>query len=379
MIVLLAAALAGAAPMDEGTVEQASPQDTSSQTPAAQAAQPGVLLPTTPATTPPGTPATTPSTTSPAAAVPPADGSAPVPDDAAAPAATTAAPADAPQASATSDADAPPEEGGIVVTARNKAPPGDPVMAINKVTYAATQALDKALIEPAAKGYQAAVPGPIRAGLRHFFTNLTEPVIALNFLLQLHPGKAAETLARFAINSTIGVAGLADVAKTKTFKLPYRPNGFAYTMGYYGIKPGPFLFVPLVGPTTLRDVIGLGLDRMLMPAVVGGPLRQPPYVVGSFVVRSLNDRIANDAGIRRVRETGDPYTATKDAYIKQRQIEIDALKTHKHKHKDGDVPVAGSGSVPSAAPVPAAPAQAPAPAAPAVPAEPTTAPQGTNP
>jgi phospholipid-binding lipoprotein MlaA len=124
------------------------------------------------------------------------------------------------------------------------------VIALNKVTFAATQAVDRAVIEPAAKAYGKTIPYPIRAGLRHFFTNLTEPVVALNFLLQLKPGKAAETLGRFALNSTVGIGGLLDVAVAKPFKLPYRRNGFANTMAYYGVGPGPFLFVPLVGPTT---------------------------------------------------------------------------------------------------------------------------------
>jgi hypothetical protein len=150
-----------------------------------------------------------------------------------------------------------------VVEGRTKAPPGDPVIKLNMASYSVAQSVDHAIIEPAAMGYKKHVPSPIRAAVRHFFANLTEPVIAVNFLLQLHPGKAAETVGRFGINSTIGIGGLLDVAKTKTFKLPYRVNGFGYTFAYYGVKPGPFLFIPLVGPTTLRDAIGLGLDRMV--------------------------------------------------------------------------------------------------------------------
>jgi phospholipid-binding lipoprotein MlaA len=219
----------------------------------------------------------------------------------------------------------------IVVEGRTKAPPGDPVIKLNMASYSVAQSVDHAIIEPAAMGYKKHVPSPIRAAVRHFFANLTEPVIAVNFLLQLHPGKAAETVGRFGINSTIGIGGLLDVAKTKTFKLPYRVNGFGYTFAYYGVKPGPFLFIPLVGPTTLRDAIGLGLDRMVLPLVVGGPLRSPYYVASSFVVRSLNDRLAADEGIREARASSDPYTSTKNAYLAQRQAEIDELKGHKHK------------------------------------------------
>lgn len=252
----------------------------------------------------------------------------------------------------------PAEEGGIVVNARRGPPPGDPVIAINKVTFAATQAVDRAVIEPAAKAYGKTIPYPIRAGLRHFFTNLTEPVVALNFLLQLKPGKAAETLGRFALNSTVGIGGLLDVAVAKPFNLPYRRNGFANTMAYYGVGPGPFLFVPLVGPTTLRDVIGLGIDRAFLPTIVGGPLRSPYYVTGSFVVRSLNDRLDDDRRIQAMRKSGDPYLATKEAYLAARQAQIDELKGRKPK--------------PAPAQVAPTPAPAPAPSA----AEPARAPDG---
>jgi phospholipid-binding lipoprotein MlaA len=231
------------------------------------------------------------------------------------------------------------------------------VIALNKVTFAATQAVDRAVIEPAAKAYGKNIPYPIRAGLRHFFTNPTEPVVALNFLLQLKPGKAAETLGRFALNSTVGIGGLLDVAVAKPFKLPYRRNGFANTMAYYGVGPGPFLFVPLVGPTTARR------DRPRPRSGVPArdrrrPAAQPYYVTGSFVVRSLNDRLDDDRRIQAMRKSGDPYLATKEAYLAARQAQIDELKGRKPK--------------PAPAQIAPTPAPAPAPSA----AEPARAPDG---
>lgn len=298
MIVLLAAALAGTTPIDDGAV----PTPAASAAPAVSAAAPAEP----PARAPDGQ-------VLPAIVLPP----------------LAPSPANPPAAANDTAADAGGDDNAIVVNARRGPPPGDPVIAINKLTFAATQAVDRAVIEPAAKAYGSAVPYPVRAGLRHFFTNLTEPVVALNYLLQLKPGKAAETLGRFAINSTIGVAGLIDVAVAKPFKLPYHRNGFANTLAYYGVGPGPFLFVPLVGPTTLRDVIGLGLDRAFLPAIVGGPLRSPYYVTGSFVVRSLNDRLDDDRRIKAIRAAGDPYLATKQAYLEARQQQIDELKGKK--------------------------------------------------
>ncbi|WP_179505411.1 MULTISPECIES: MlaA family lipoprotein [unclassified Sphingomonas] len=331
MIVLLAAALAGTTPIDEGAV----PPPATNGAPAAVVAAPAAA---------------------------PADGAVPsrapdgqiLPPIVLPPLAPSGSTGATPPVAAN---DQPADDSAIVVNARRGPPPGDPVIALNKVTFAATQAVDRALIEPAAKAYGSAVPYPIRAGLRHFFTNLTEPVVALNFLLQLKPGKAAETLGRFAINSTVGVAGLLDVAVAKPFKLPYRRNGFANTLAYYGVGPGPFLFVPLVGPTTLRDVIGLGIDRAFLPAIVGGPLRSPYYVTGSFVVRSLNDRLDDDRRIKAIRAAGDPYLATKQAYLAARQAQIDELKGRKPK---APVPAPGT-SAPNVV-APPAPAVAPGPA-----------------
>ena len=211
------------------------------------------------------------------------------------------------------------------------------MQSVNQASYDAVQAVDGALVAPLAAGYEKAVPGPIRTGLRNVLLNLTEPIVALNFLLQLKPGKAAETVGRFAINSTVGIGGLIDVAKKKPFNLPYRRNGFAYTMGYYGIGSGPYMFLPLVGPTTLRDAIGLGLDRFLMPFAVGGPLRHPAYVYGGFVVRSLDDRVENDALFKRIREESNPYASYRELYLQTRQAEIDALKGKADFQREGSI------------------------------------------
>jgi phospholipid-binding lipoprotein MlaA len=124
----------------------------------------------------------------------------------------------------------------IVVTAR---PRGDPLRRANVVSFQATQAVDDAVIGPAAHTYEHVVPSPVRGGLRNFFYNLHEPTVFLNYLVQLKPGKAAETLGRFAVNTTIGVVGVMDVAKRRPFNLPRRPNSFSDTLGYYGVKARP--------------------------------------------------------------------------------------------------------------------------------------------
>jgi phospholipid-binding lipoprotein MlaA len=218
------------------------------------------------------------------------------------------------------------DETAIVVTARSHVP-SDPLQDVNAVTFSAVQSVDKALVGPISLAYRDAVPTPVRSGLRNFLDNLQEPVVFLNFMLQLKPGKAAETLGRFAINSTVGIGGLVDVAKKKPFNLPRHPNGFAFTLGYYGVKPGPFLFLPLIGPTTVRDMFGRFIDLALLPTTIGKPFNQPIYSLSTTAVRSLDERAQNDDQLTALRNgTSDPYVALREAYLKNRQAEIDELR-----------------------------------------------------
>ncbi len=254
-----------------------------------------------------------------------------------APAATVVAaepvpPVTPPEASPPADQSQPAPDAGmdddaIVVTAQARADPGDPLETVNAQSFEAVQAVDMAVVGPVAHGYQQAVPSPVRRGVHNFINNLDEPIIFLNFLLQLKLGKAGETLGRFAINSTIGVAGLIDVAQKRPFSLPHRPNGFADTMGYYGMKPGIYLFLPLVGSTTLRDALGGGLDLLVLPVSVGKPFSQITFTLAKGALSSIDDRVEIDERLRRLRDDNpDPYTAIRDDYLKRREARIDELR-----------------------------------------------------
>lgn len=250
----------------------------------------------------------------------------------------SAAPQDAPSpgpAPAAAATPAPPPavngKDQIVVTGEVDQPKSDPAQAVNQASFEVVQKVDDAIVAPLAMGYKHALPSPVRSGLRNFLRNLTEPVVFVNFLLQGKPGKAAETLGRFAVNSTVGVAGLVDVAKNKPFRLPYRENGFANTLGYYGVGPGPYLFLPLIGPTTVRDLFGLGVDRALLPATVGGPLRSPYYVFGAGAIKSLDDRIQLDCELQKQRESSNPYNTAREYYLERRKADIEALHGRKYQ------------------------------------------------
>lgn len=248
------------------------------------------------------------------------------------PAASAEAPTIAPDAAAATAGD------DIVVTAREKSP-ADPLAALNAKSYETIQAVDEAVVGPVSLGYKKGMPKPLRLGLRNFLRNLEEPVIAFNYLLQLKPGRAVKSVGRFAINSTAGVGGLIDLAKRKPFNLPYTPNGFANTFACYGIGPGPYFFLPLVGPTTLRDLIGVGMDRAALPAVVGKPLDRPYYAIPANVIDALNDRIDIDEQLKQIRaESADPYTETRELYLRQRRAEIAAICPRKGQAVEQGLP-----------------------------------------
>jgi phospholipid-binding lipoprotein MlaA len=136
-------------------------------------------------------------------------------------------------------------------------------------SFAVTQALDSAVLEPFSKGYEAVVPSPVRDGIHNVLYNLREPVIAANYLMQHKIGKTGETIARFVINSTIGLAGIFDMAKRKPFKLGYHENGFADTLGFMAWVTGR-IFYALVRFNDLARSCGADCDRAALPTAIGG-------------------------------------------------------------------------------------------------------------
>jgi len=219
----------------------------------------------------------------------------------------------------------PPPAGEIVVSGAQKAPPEDPLAKANETSYEVLQKADDLVVGPVASGYQKAVPRPLRMALRNFIRNLREPVAAAAYLLELKPGKMFETVGRFGINSTIGLGGTIDVARSKPFNLPYRQNGLANVLGYYGVGPGPYLFLPLVGPTTVRDLVGLFADRLAVPLAVGSPFNQAWYALPMGVIDALDYRNEADEDFKRLRNAADPYSTYRRVYLQSRIDQIEAL------------------------------------------------------
>lgn len=124
------------------------------------------------------------------------------------------------------------------------------------------------------------------------------------------------------------------MAKRKPFKLPRRKNGLGNTLGYYGVGPGPFFFLPIMGPTTLRDVLGDNLDRLVLPVAFGKPFNKPIYAIAIGTLSSLDQRAEFDEKLQELHEGNpDPYARTREDYLASRQAAIDALHTHKPKRQ----------------------------------------------
>ncbi len=224
-------------------------------------------------------------------------------------------------------------ESGIVVTAR-KHDPADPIESVNVVSFRTVQVMNDVFVGPVVHTYQRIVPRPARRGLHNLLNNLDEPIVFVNFLLQLKPKRALQTAGRFAINSTVGLGGLFDVARHRPFSLPRRSNGLADTLGYYGVKPGPYLFLPLIGSTTVRDLLGRSVDLLLLPVGVGAPFNRPVYSMPHRVLNAVDEQSENDAELTRSRTSNDPYAAIRDHYLQRRSAEIDVLRGHRTSVND---------------------------------------------
>jgi phospholipid-binding lipoprotein MlaA len=233
----------------------------------------------------------------------------------------------------------------------------DPLEGFNRISFAFSQALDKVLIRPAAMVYRH-FPQPARDGVHNAISNLGEPVVFLNDLLQLRPDRAVRTLGRFLLNSTLGLGGLFDVAKRKPFHLPHHANSLGDTLGYYGLGPGPYIYVPILGPATLRDLTG-SAEQLLSPLVIGAPFDNTDYQIATLVAGGLDQRERADEDLKAMlRDAVDPYATLRANFLQNRAGEIAALKSH-----ELDAQTAPASTDPLAEPLvdPATPATKPAP------------------
>jgi len=198
----------------------------------------------------------------------------------------------------------------------------DPIEPVNRAVFAFNDVLDRFLIEPAAKIYNTVFPGFVRTGVQNFMRNLKSPLIIANSLLQGNVGEAGVATARFIINTTAGIAGLVDVASAQG--LAYTSEDFGQTLGAWGFGNGFYLVIPVLGPSNLRDAVGMGVDAY------ADPLRIWSFKTGRdwiYYTRNAVEGFDNRARLVKAvddlrRNSLDYYAAVRSAYTQKRMSEI---------------------------------------------------------
>ena len=192
--------------------------------------------------------------------------------------------------------------------------PRDPFEPFNRQVSRFNQDVDDAVLRPVATAYQKVTPAPVRSGVRNFFTNLTEPWSLVNNLLQFKIQEAGETLVRFGFNTVFGVGGIYDPASQA--QLMRHRQDFAQTLGFYGVDTGPYLVLPLLGPSTVRDTVSLPLVWNL------DVLSQVDNIASRNVLTALRvvDTRASllRAGAVLDQAALDPYTFQRDVFLQLR-------------------------------------------------------------
>lgn len=191
----------------------------------------------------------------------------------------------------------------------------DPWERYNRAMYNFNSKLDRAVLKPIAVGYSRVLPSPVRRGVYNFFNNLFEPTTAINALLQGKVNRAAVSSGRFLANTTFGLLGVIDAATF--FGLERRREDFGQTLAVWGFPQGPYLVLPLLGPSTVRDGIGL------IPFYAYTDLRSSFDGTGTYLAVAAVNVIDTRAGLLRAERLLDlqldPYVFTRETYLQQRR------------------------------------------------------------
>jgi phospholipid-binding lipoprotein MlaA len=239
--------------------------------------------------------------------------------------------------------------GCVTLPPNSKPAPQDPWESWNRGVYKFNDKLDRAVAKPIARTYVRAVPAPARTGVSNFLSNLRTTTVMVNDALQGKFGAAANDLARLVINTTIGVGGLLDPATQ--MGLNKNDEDFGQTLGHWGVPPGPFLELPLLGPSDTRDGPARAVDIFTGPA---------HYISNNWVSYGLYGVTLVDtrAGLLPLDETlqkvFDPYAFIRDAYLQRR-----AYLVSDGKATDEALVDPGADDADSAAPPPPPPPQTP--------------------
>ena len=212
-------------------------------------------------------------------------------------------------------ASTPPPEPGMIA---------DPYEGFNRQMFAFNNGVDRYALAPAANVYETVTPSFARDRVGDFLANLKSPVIFVNDVLQAQPGRASDTFFRFTLNTTIGLVGLWDAAHY--FGLEGHTEDFGQTLAVWGVDSGPYLVMPILGPTNPRDLLGSGVDVAFDPLnwteFEGQPDLDDQIAMGRRVLGALNARVEFDDQIKTLNEQPEPYIALRRIYSSQRQADI---------------------------------------------------------
>jgi phospholipid-binding lipoprotein MlaA len=192
----------------------------------------------------------------------------------------------------------------------------DPWQGLNRAIFSFNTYVDKYTLKPLAKGYNLITPRFVRRGVSNVFSNLGEVTNLLNNLLQWQPRQAAKDTGRFLVNSTIGLAGLFDVAQHMGLK-PSDGEDFGQTLAVWGVSDGPYLVLPFLGPSTLRDGLALPVDWYSDPRAYIDHVPTKNTVLGLTILDMRSGALELERHL-----TGDHYTFVRDAYLQRRHFLI---------------------------------------------------------
>lgn len=195
----------------------------------------------------------------------------------------------------------------------------DPFEPINRVILRVNRVVDHSVLDPLTRLYDLLVPEPVEPGIRRVFRNLASGSVLLNDILQVHPRAAGRTVVRFVVNTTVGVGGAFDFARCGEI---YRHNAdFGQTLASYGVGSGPYLVLPIFGPSNMRDAFGDVVDGLFHPAVyLLGPLQQITYG-GSLGLATREEHYHSLDALEK--SAVDFYAALRNAYYQVRIAEIE--------------------------------------------------------
>lgn len=198
----------------------------------------------------------------------------------------------------------------------------DPIEPWNRAMYFVNDGLDTLVVRPAAEAYRLLVPPEVRTGVRNALGNLRSPVIFVNDVLQGEPHRAATTAGRFLLNTTLGLGGVLDVATD--LGLPDHGEDFGQTLGRWGVREGPYLFLPVLGPSNPRDLIGAGADIASNPLTwIGGGAGYDAFNYTRTGLTGLDTREGLIEPLDQLRaQSLDPYATLRSAYRQRRNAEI---------------------------------------------------------